>query len=207
MLQSCLNELRKRTTDWAEIRMAIEDQLTVQRNWNLHPNNQNADWTEGPVQVWRRECNLGKTGQVRMEINAVTNQYRTVRSSTQLPTLLWLGHQNSLRSVRTNSTTWGIGPRVTNLDTWRETGRRKPELKSKLRAAIKEDRKEKLSASTVIRRDTWPEIAGDPKRTKDGITSRIQRRQWRSFRKCWWNATVSRRIFRRGNDYRTNCFQ
>ena len=37
--------------------MTIEDQLTVQRNWNLHPNNPNPDMT----------------GQVRMEINEVTN--------------------------------------------------------------------------------------------------------------------------------------
>ena len=37
--------------------MTIEDQLTVQRNWNLHPNNPNPDMTElkESIQVWRRE--------------------------------------------------------------------------------------------------------------------------------------------------------
>ena len=45
MLQNCWNELSKRTVDWAEIRMTIEDQLTVQRNWNLHPSNPNPDMT------------------------------------------------------------------------------------------------------------------------------------------------------------------
>ena len=45
MLQSCWNVLSKRTTDWVEIRMTKEDQLTVQRNWNLHPNNPNSDMT------------------------------------------------------------------------------------------------------------------------------------------------------------------
>ena len=38
MMKCCWNELSKRTMDWAEIRMTIEDQLIVQRNWNLHPN-------------------------------------------------------------------------------------------------------------------------------------------------------------------------
>ena len=32
MLQNCWNVLSKRTDDWAEIRMTMEDQLTVQRN-------------------------------------------------------------------------------------------------------------------------------------------------------------------------------
>ena len=52
MLQSCWNVLSKRTDDWAEIRMAIEDQLTVQRNWNLHPNNPNPDMT-GPKNAYK----------------------------------------------------------------------------------------------------------------------------------------------------------
>ena len=45
MLKNCWNELSKRTVDWAEIRMTIEDQLIVQRNWNLHPSNPNPDMT------------------------------------------------------------------------------------------------------------------------------------------------------------------
>ena len=45
MMKCCWNELSKRTTDWVEIRMTIEDQLTLQRNWNLHPRNPNPDMT------------------------------------------------------------------------------------------------------------------------------------------------------------------
>ena len=67
--------------------------------------------------------------------------------------------------MRTHSTTSGVVTGVTNLDTWRETAQRKP----KLSAAITEDREEKLSASTATRRDTWPEIAGDPRRIKDVV--------------------------------------
>ena len=67
--------LSKRTEDWAEIRMTIEDQLTVQRNWNLHPNNPNPDMTELKDAYKLREENyLGKTGQIQMEVNAVNNQ-------------------------------------------------------------------------------------------------------------------------------------
>ena len=45
MTRSCWNELCKRTIDWAEIRLTIEDQLSVQRNWNLHPRNPNPEMT------------------------------------------------------------------------------------------------------------------------------------------------------------------
>ena len=45
MLQHCWNVLSKRIEDWAEIRMTIEDQLTVQRNWNMHLSNPNPDRT------------------------------------------------------------------------------------------------------------------------------------------------------------------
>ena len=45
MLKSCWNKLSKRTVDWEEIRVTIENQLTVQRNWNLHPSNPNPDMT------------------------------------------------------------------------------------------------------------------------------------------------------------------
>ena len=69
-MKSCWNELIKRTTDWAEIRMTIEDQLTVQRNWNLHPRNLNQDMKD----AYRsgEESHLGNTGQVRMDVNAIT---------------------------------------------------------------------------------------------------------------------------------------
>ena len=46
MLQNCWNELSKRTTDWVEIKMTIEAQLAVQRNWDLHLSNPNPDMTE-----------------------------------------------------------------------------------------------------------------------------------------------------------------
>ena len=65
MLQCNWNMLSKRTADWAEIRMTIEDQLTVQINWNLHPNNPNPDMT-GLKDMYKsgEESKLGKTGQV-----------------------------------------------------------------------------------------------------------------------------------------------
>ena len=74
MIQQCWNVLSKRTENWADIRMAIEDQLTVQRNWNLHKSNPNPDMT-GLKDAYksREESNLGLTGQVRMEIYAVNN--------------------------------------------------------------------------------------------------------------------------------------
>ena len=56
-----------------EIRVAIEDQLTVQRNWNLFPRNPNPDMT-GLKEACQsgEENHLENTGQVRMEVNAVT---------------------------------------------------------------------------------------------------------------------------------------
>ena len=74
MIQQCWHVLSKRTENWGEIRMAIEDQLTVQRNWNLHPSNPNPDM-KGLKDAYksREESNLGQTGQIQMEINAVTN--------------------------------------------------------------------------------------------------------------------------------------
>ena len=74
MLQSCWNVLSKRTANWAEIKMTIEDQLNVQRKWNLHPINPNPDMA-GLKDVYKsgEESNLGKTGQFQMEINVVTN--------------------------------------------------------------------------------------------------------------------------------------
>ena len=52
MMKSCWNKLSKRTTDWAKIRWTIEHQLTVQRNWNLHPRNPYPDMT-GPKDAYR----------------------------------------------------------------------------------------------------------------------------------------------------------
>ena len=69
--------MSKRTIDWAEIRMIIEDQLTIQRNCNLHPSNPNPDMT-GLKDAYRfgEENYLVKTGQVRMEVNAITAPVR-----------------------------------------------------------------------------------------------------------------------------------
>ena len=62
-----------RTINWVAIKLTIEDQLTVQRNRNLHPRNPNPDMT-GLKDSYRsgEENPLGNTGQVRMEVNAVT---------------------------------------------------------------------------------------------------------------------------------------
>ena len=75
MLQHCWHVLSKRTEDWVEIRMTIEDQLTVQRNWNLHPRNPNPDMT-GLKDGYKSggDNYLGKKGQIRMEVNVVSNQ-------------------------------------------------------------------------------------------------------------------------------------
>ena len=75
MLKSCWNTFSKRTVNWGEIRVTIEDQLTVQRNWNLHPSNSNPDIT-GLKDTYRsgEENHLGKTGQVRMEVKVVTDE-------------------------------------------------------------------------------------------------------------------------------------
>ena len=55
--------------------MIIEDQLTVQRNWNLHLNNPNLDMTgRNDAYKSREENYLGKTGQICMEVNGVNNQ-------------------------------------------------------------------------------------------------------------------------------------
>ena len=63
VMQNCWSVLSKRTSDWEDIRMTIKDQLTVQRNLNLHPNNPNPDMT-GLKDVYKsREDNyLGQTG-------------------------------------------------------------------------------------------------------------------------------------------------
>ena len=69
--------MSKRTVEGGEIRMTIEDQLTVQRNWNLHPSNPNPDMT-GLKEAYRsgEDNHLGKTGQVRMEVNVFTAPIR-----------------------------------------------------------------------------------------------------------------------------------
>ena len=54
MMRCCWNELRKRTVDWAAIGLTIENQLTVQKNWNLHPRNPNLDMT-GLKEAYRLE--------------------------------------------------------------------------------------------------------------------------------------------------------
>ena len=57
IMRCCWNKLSKRTTDWAAIMLTIEDQLTVQRNWNLHPRNPNLDMTRLKDAYWSGEEN------------------------------------------------------------------------------------------------------------------------------------------------------
>ena len=79
MLKSCWNKLSKRIVNWREIRVAIEDQLTVERNWNLHPSNPNPDMAKLKEAYWLGEENhLGKTGQVRMEVTAPVGNARVI---------------------------------------------------------------------------------------------------------------------------------
>ena len=75
MMKSCWNEFNTRTTEWAELNLTTEDQLTIQRNWNLHPRNPNPNLTMTRLKdtYWSgEERHLGNTGQVRMEAKAVT---------------------------------------------------------------------------------------------------------------------------------------
>ena len=73
MMRSSLNKFSQRTVNWAAIRLTIEDQLTVQRNWNINPRNLNPDMTVLKDSYQSGEENhLGNTGEVRMEVNTVT---------------------------------------------------------------------------------------------------------------------------------------
>ena len=74
MMKSFWNELTKRTIDWEEIRLTRVNQLTVQRNWNLHPRNPNmVDMTRLKDAYWSgEESHLGNTGRVKMEVKGVT---------------------------------------------------------------------------------------------------------------------------------------
>ena len=86
MMKSCWNELRKRTTDWVEIRMTMEDHLTVQRNWNLHPRNSNQDMTRlKDAYQSGEEHHLGNTGQIRQVTASVISApviYAACKSSS-----------------------------------------------------------------------------------------------------------------------------
>ena len=107
MLKSCWKELSKRTVEWGEIRVTIEDQLTVQRNWNLHPSNPNPDMT-GLKDAYRsgKDNHLGKTGQVRMEVNVVTAPvgnalviYATANPAQTWPTIFVTDWEDTLNAL------------------------------------------------------------------------------------------------------------
>ena len=106
--------LSKRTEDWAEIRMTIEDQLTLQRNWNLHPINPNSDMAGLKDAYKSRDYNyLGQTGWIPMEVNTVSNQvlntpvfYTTHNPTPNMPVTL----------ARECEDTWGTVTVVTNQD-------------------------------------------------------------------------------------------
>ena len=84
--------LSKRTDEWEEIIRTIEDQLTVKRNWNLHLNKPNPNMA-GLKATYksREESNLGKTGQILIEINTVNKPEQKLGSSIMLQTLLRIG--------------------------------------------------------------------------------------------------------------------
>ena len=152
MLKNCWNKLSKRTDDWGEIRMTIEDHLTLHPNWNLHPSNPNPDLT-GLKDAYRygEENYLDKTGQVRMEVNMVKAPVRnapviwatTSPSPTQIP-IFDTDCEDTLNALG-NCYTCNKPGHV------RRDCRRKPKLKPKLRAAITEDREYNLAATTATR--------------------------------------------------------
>ena len=90
-----------------EIRVTIEDQLTVQRNWNLHPSNSNSDMT-GLKDAYRlgEENHLGNTGQVRMEVNTVTAPvgnapviYATANPAPTWPTIFFTDCEDTINAL------------------------------------------------------------------------------------------------------------
>ena len=100
MMRRCWNDLSKKTTDWAEIRTTIEDQLTVQQSWNLHPRNPNQVHT-GPV---------GKNkGHIKIKVTQLLPQAQALQSTISKPRQLW-----SSRIVRTQSRQWAIFMSVTS---------------------------------------------------------------------------------------------
>ena len=79
----------------------------VQRNWNLHPSNPYTDIT-GLKDAYRsgEDNHLGKTGQVRMEVNAVTALvgnppviYATANPTQTQPTICVTDCENTLNAL------------------------------------------------------------------------------------------------------------
>ena len=122
--------------------MTLEDQLTVQRNWNLHPNNPNPDMI-GLKDTYKsgEESNLGKTGQVQSEINRVTNPVQkalvTYAATNPTPTFV--------TECKDTLNLLGYCYGCNKPEHVKKDCRIKTELKPKLGAAITEDREEKLS--------------------------------------------------------------
>ena len=109
MLKNCWNKLSKKAFDWGETRATIEDQLTVQRNWNLHSSNPNPDMT-GLKDAYRsgEDNHLGKTRQVRMEVNTVTDPvrntlviYATANPAPTQPTIFNTDCEDTLNALDT----------------------------------------------------------------------------------------------------------
>ena len=175
MLQNCWNMLSKRTNDWAEIRMTIEDQLTVQRTWNLHPNNPNPDMT-GLKDAYksREESNLGKTEQIRMEINAVN------KPEQNAPVFYHATNPTPNRTVTLATKCEDTLSHLGNCYDCNKPGHLKRDCPEKTstqaQARLEQDKERKLYVSTVIKRDTSPGSAGDQRRTTDETILRIQRK-------------------------------
>ena len=89
------------------IRITIENELTVQRNWNLHPSNPNPDMN-GLKDTYRsgEENHLGNTRQVRMEVNMITAPvgnapviYATANPAPTRPTIFNTDCEASLNTL------------------------------------------------------------------------------------------------------------
>ena len=122
------------------------------------------------------ESNLGKTGQVRMEIRTVTNPVRN----------------DPVINTATNPTPTGTPTFVTECDdTINYLGNcyrcNKPrhvkrdcleniQTQTQAQSSYNRGQKREVICFNCKRRDTCPEIAGDPRRTKDVITLRTERR-------------------------------
>ena len=186
-MKCCWNELSKRTTDWVEIRMTIEDQLTLQRNWNLHPRNPNPDMTGWRTHTGQEKRVIWRTPD-RSEWKLMWSQ---LRSSLQQQVRLQHGQHWSSKTAKIPLRPWASVTPVTR------------PIKPKPGQAIVENRRESLAAIIVIKEGIWPETAVYLRRI-EGWRPRCPGRSRRYARRWWCRATRSQGILSRGNNCRRN---